>query len=91
MIETITLNPAAPPVSMLEQVDASPMASNNLDLLPRVAPAFIRADEAYFWSFFWQRDVRESMEALAAGDYEDFDSDDPNEVTRWLFRVDHER
>ncbi len=51
-------------------------------------PAFIPADQAYYWSFPWQDDVRASREALAAGEYEDFDSDDPNDVARWLLRID---
>lgn len=62
---------------------------SNLDT-PATVPAFIGADEAYYWSFEWQRDVRESMEALTQGDYEDFDSDDPDEVSRWLFTVDED-
>jgi hypothetical protein len=28
------------------------------------------------------------MRALSEGDYEDFDSDDPNDVVRWMLRVD---
>jgi hypothetical protein len=53
-----------------------------------IIPAFIPADEAYYWSFHWQADVLESMAALRAGDYEDFDSDDPSDVARWLLSVD---
>ncbi len=62
-------------------------AAGNTLGAPRTMPAFIRADEAYYWSFQWQDDVRESMAALAAGDYEDFDSDDPNDVARWMLSV----
>jgi hypothetical protein len=64
------------------------MAVTNTPDAPRSVPAFIRADEAYYWSFRWQEDVREAMEALAAGDYEEFDSDDPNDVVRWLADID---
>ena len=51
-------------------------------------PASIPADQAYYWSAAWQDDIRDSLEALAGGEYEDFDSDDPNDVVRW-FLSDH--
>jgi hypothetical protein len=91
MTSTITLNPAASAISALERMQLSPSASNAAAGLRRMAPAFISADEAYYWSFYWQRDVRESMAALAAGDYEEFDSDDPNDVVRWMLDVDDDR
>lgn len=47
-------------------------------------PAPIPADETYYWSPQWQEGVRESMAALANGDYIDFDSNDPNDATLWL-------
>jgi hypothetical protein len=88
MTSTIMLNPAPSTASTVEPVEISPTASNNLDRPDRVVPAFIRADEAYYWSFPWQQDVQASMRALSEGDYEDFDSDDPNDVARWMLRVD---
>ena len=65
-------------------------AATNAPAGPHTVPPFIRADEAYYWSFAWQKDVREAMAALATGDYEEFDSDDPNDVVRWLLGVDDE-
>lgn len=59
-------------------------AESARDRLPMYMPLFISREQAYYWSFEWQRDIRESMAALEAGDYEDFDSDDPNDVVRWL-------
>jgi hypothetical protein len=51
----------------------------------RVVPLMIPAGQEYYWSTSWQADVRESLAALAAGDYEDFDDgDDPDDVIRWL-------
>jgi len=88
MTGTITLNTEVRTTSLLEYVDASPTASNDLGGSPRLAPAFIRADEAYYWSFHWQQDVQETMSALSRGEYEEFDSDDPNDVARWMLRVD---
>jgi hypothetical protein len=57
---------------------------------PRTVPAFIRADEAYYWSFRWQADVQASMKALRDGDYVDFNSDDPSDIARWLLNVDED-
>ena len=88
MTSTITLNPGAPSASTLERVKIVPSASNATVGLRRTAPAFIRADEAYYWSFQWQEDVRISMQALSEGDYEEFNSDDPNDVVRWMLSVD---
>ena len=88
MTSTITLNPTAPTTSTLERMEVSPFAGDASPSISRVAPAFIRADEAYYWSFHWQRDVQASMAALAEGEYEEFDSDDPSDVVRWMLRVD---
>lgn len=62
---------------------AAPVATNT-PATPRTVPPFIRADEAYYWSFQWQEDVRKAMEARVAGESVVFDSDDPNDVVRWL-------
>ena len=51
-------------------------------------PASIPADQAYYWTHAWQADIRESREALKRGDYEVFDSDDPNDVAHWLLSGD---
>ena len=56
----------------------------------RRVPLMIPADEAYYWSRPWQDDVLTSMEALRAGEFVDFDSDDPNDVARWLLSVDED-
>jgi hypothetical protein len=87
MTSTVTLNPAAS-TSTREHVELAPSASNAPAGLPRIAPVFIRADEAYYWSFHWQRDVQASMRALSEGEYEEFNSDDPNDVVRWMLSVD---
>jgi hypothetical protein len=51
-------------------------------------PAFISAEEEYFWLVPWQEDIRESLAAREAGDLRVFDSDDPNDVVRWLLSHD---
>lgn len=87
MTSTVTLNPAAS-TSAREHAELAPSASNAPVGLSRTAPAFIRADEAYYWSVPWQQDVQASMKALSEGDYEEFSSDDPNDVVRWILSVD---
>lgn len=58
--------------------------------VPTTMPASIPTDQAYYWSVPWQADVRESLEALRAGEFVEFDSDDPNDVARWLLSDDEE-
>jgi len=50
----------------------------------------IPADEVYYWSRPWQQDVLTSMKALRSGEFMDFDSDDPNDVARWLLSIDED-
>jgi hypothetical protein len=77
-------------VSRTPLLPASQMASNRTTQEPRRVPAFISADQAYYWSRPWQEDVLASMDALRKGEFEDFDSDDPNDVARWLLSVDED-
>jgi hypothetical protein len=44
----------------------------------------ISRDEAYYWSAAWQDGERESLTAHGRGESVVFDSDDPNDITRWL-------
>lgn len=76
--------------SRTPSLPASRMASNGPTGAPRRVPAFISADEAYYWTREWQQDVLMSMQALREGEFEDFDSDDPNDVAHWLLSVDED-
>ena len=40
--------------------------------------------QTYYWRFAWQRDERETLKGLEAGEYVDFDSDDPEDAAEWL-------
>lgn len=71
-------------------VGASKVVTNSKRRGNRRAPLFIPADQAYYWSSPWQRDVALSMEALRNGDFVDFDSDDPMDVAKWLLSVDED-
>ena len=74
--------------SRVASLPVSHVTANVKSSRSRRVPLFIPADEAYYWSGPWQRDVAESMAALHSGDFEDFDSDDPKDVARWLLSVD---
>jgi hypothetical protein len=81
---TITYIAGASPTRTVAADAAAAYSPSALEHIPRGMPLFISRDQAYYWSFAWQKDIRESMAALEAGDYEEFDSDDPNDVVRWL-------
>jgi hypothetical protein len=67
----------------------APSASNaDPAQIPHTMPAFISTEEAYFWSFSWQEGIREALAAREAGQSRVFDSDDPNDVVRWLLSDD---
>lgn len=74
-----------PGVSTANTVSADTSAvSSNITQLPDKIPLFVPSGQAYYWSILWQNDVRTSIAALEAGDYVDFDTDDPHDVARWL-------
>jgi hypothetical protein len=49
---------------------------------PDFMPAFIPADQTYYWTFRWQQDEARANADLAAGRFRDFD--DPKEAVRHL-------
>lgn len=53
-------------------------------------PVTIPKGELYYWSARWQADERESLDSIARGDVEVFDSEDPSDAVRWLLRDDEE-
>jgi hypothetical protein len=57
-------------------------ASASPSYLPRHMPLFIPRDQVYYWTHEWQQGIRESMAAYEAGDYAEYDSDDPSDVER---------
>ncbi len=71
-------------------VTAREAASSDPTRFLSAVPPSIPADQRYYWTHEWQRDIRESMRALADGEYVEFDSDDPNDVVRWLLDADDE-
>lgn len=74
-----------PGVSTASTVPADAGAvSSDITRLPDKTPLFVPSGQAYYWSIPWRNDVGASMAALKVGDYADFDTDDPNDVARWL-------
>src|SRR5712692_5898552 len=47
-------------------------------------PFMLDRTEAYYWTAAWQDGAREAIEALLAGKFRRFDSDDPLDLARWL-------
>lgn len=66
-------------------------ASSDVARFLSAVPPSIPADQRYYWTHEWQRDIRESMKSLADGEYVEFDGDDPNDVVRWMLDADDEQ
>jgi hypothetical protein len=48
-------------------------------------PSMISRAQAYYWTARWQTDTFRSREALAAGDFREFDNGD--DLVRWLLEA----
>lgn len=83
---TLSVNPTTARADSREDEVRITTGSNVWDFVsapsPRRVPLFISRDEAYYWTREWQEGIRRSMADLEAGDYTDFDSDDPDAITR---------
>lgn len=49
---------------------------------PYRVPFFIPREQAYYWTYQWQEDIRKSRADLEAGNYTDFSPDDPGAISR---------
>jgi hypothetical protein len=87
---TFSMSNAAGAMPMPVIVAPTATGATNVPSRSSAIPLFIRADEAYYWSVPWQKDVQEAMAARKAGDSVVFDSEDSNDVVRWLLSVDDE-
>ncbi len=77
-------------------VDSTEQPVRNVSLLPgathsalafgsgRTVPLTIPASQEYYWQHAWQQGERETLAALAEGNSVLFDSDDPEDIVRWL-------
>ena len=66
----------------VDQTDAT--ESSSVQRVPLTIP---RA-QAYYWGYEWQQGERESRAELDAGHGIVFDSDDPQDIVRWLHEPD---
>jgi hypothetical protein len=69
-------------------VDLSATALSAPEPVGEDMPPVIPADQVYYWSSEWRRAIAQSHAALEAGDYVEFDSDDPNDIVRWFLSDD---
>lgn len=51
-------------------------------------PLTIPTAQAYYWSGAWQQSERETLASFEAGNGVTFDSDDPDDIVRWLHAPD---
>ncbi len=54
----------------------------------RHVPLTLPSAQEYYWHFTWQEGERESLAELEAGIRIRFDSDDPEDIIRWLHAPD---
>lgn len=55
-------------------LSAFPNAYASVVETPRRAPYFVPLDQAYFWTYKWQRDEAEALREIAEGNVQDFAS-----------------
>jgi len=54
----------------------------------RRIPLTIPSSEEFFWRFDWQQGERDTLAELEAGNAIIFDSEDPEDIVRWLHEPD---
>ena len=64
--------------------------SSNAETTGVPVPFTMPTEQRYYWMYLWQLHERETLEGLNAGEYEDFDSDDPEDAARWLREPDED-
>jgi hypothetical protein len=74
--------------SMVMWVGDAPTTVADSPLVGRGALIFSTSEDAYYWTFGWQRHQAETEAALAAGEGLTFDSDDPADAAAWLLSDD---
>ncbi len=52
--------------------------------LPSGVPLLVPLSEAYYWTREWQQGEKEAKREIEAGNYVEFDGDDPDEIRRWF-------
>lgn len=75
-----TVVSSRPETAMVENL----FAGGSYPLMPRRIPAFIPSADLFYWTNEWQAGEARSEQGLLDGDYREFDSDDPDDIVRWL-------
>jgi len=63
-------------------------AESTTGMANRRVPLTIPSAQAYFWGHKWQQAERETLAAFDAGQGIVFDTDDPQDILRWLHAPD---
>jgi hypothetical protein len=77
-------------VTATEQTDQTaslmPRATETTSAFPRerLVPLTMPSAQEYYWHHGWQRGERETLVSLEDGQGVTFDSDDPEDIVRWL-------
>jgi hypothetical protein len=87
MTETIRATPSELSANHLTIYGAGIAASGRGGMVVNV-PLVMPRSQTYYWSAAWQRAEHETLAAIEAGDSILFDSDDPEDVVRWLRQPD---
>jgi hypothetical protein len=53
-------------------------------------PLTIPTEQEYYWRYRWQNEERQCLLEVNSGEALTFDSDDPEDVARWLLEADDE-
>ena len=56
----------------------------SVDVRRRRIPLTMPKAQEYYWHFGWQHGEREALADIERGEFVRFDSDDPNDIARWL-------
>lgn len=82
---TFTLEPTA----TTSHVEDMVVPSTSTEVVrQRWVPLTMPSAQEYYWHFEWQQGEREGAAEREAGDVVRFDSDDPEDIVRWLHEPD---
>ena len=81
---TLTLEPGSTTSQVEDVVVSANAVEANRAMRERRIPLTIPSAQEYYWHYEWQQGEREASAEREAGDIVRFDSDDPEDIVRWL-------
>jgi len=87
-ISTTVFITETPHTALSGQVAPEQTHTNAQSARQRHVPLTMPHSQRYYWQRRWQQGERESMAAFEAGEGIVFDSDDPEDIVRWLHAPD---